>query len=114
MGCGLNKIMVIGHLGRDPEMRFTPNGKSVSYFSIAHKHTWKNIDGATQTHTEWFNVISWGNLAEDVKQTLKKGDLAYVEGRLQSRTWEDEKGCVQISVEIIANEIINLSVNQTI
>jgi single-strand DNA-binding protein len=113
MGFGLNKMMVIGHLGQDPEMRFTPNGKSVAYFSIAHKYTWKSIDGESQTHTEWFNVISWGNLAEDVKQSLEKGDLAYVEGRLQSRSWEDEKGCKQISVEIIANEIINLSANQT-
>lgn len=109
MGCGLNKIMVIGHLGRDPEMRFTPNGKSVSYFSLVHKHAWKNAEGAMQIHTELFNVIAWGNLAETVKQTLFKGDLAYVEGRVQSRAWEDKNGCQQKSIEIIAHEINNLS-----
>lgn len=111
MNYGLNKIMVIGHLGRDPEMRFTPSGKSVSYFSIAHKHTWKNVNGEMETHTEWFNVIAWGDLGETVKDTLKKGDLTYIEGRLQSRSWEDDKGCQQISIEIIAQEILKLSDN---
>jgi len=109
MDCGLNKIMVIGHLGRDPEMRFTPNGKSVSYFSIEHKHNWKNGDGELQTHTERFSVIAWGELAETVKRTLKKHDLAFVEGRLQSRSWKDQSGIQQISNEIIAQDIIHLS-----
>ena len=112
MDYGLNKIMVIGRLGRDPEMRFTPNGKSVSYFPIEHQHTWKNVDGEIQTHTEWFSVIAWGELAETVKQTLKKNNLVFVEGRFQSRSWEDEKGSQQKSNEIIAQEIIPLSDNQ--
>ncbi len=72
MDCGLNKIMVIGHLGRDPEMRFTPNGKSASYFSLVHKHTWENAEGTTQTHTEWFNVIAWGKLGRNCQTALEE------------------------------------------
>jgi len=111
MDCGLNKIMIIGHLGRDPEMRFTPNGKSVTFFSIKNNHDWKNVDGEIQTRSEWFSVIAWGELAETVKQTLKMNDLAYVEGRLQSRSWIDQSGNQQISNEIVAQVILNLSDN---
>ena len=112
MDYGLNKIMVIGRLGRDPEMRFTPNGMSVSYFPIEYSHNWKNVNGEMKTHTEWFNVIAWGELAEMVKQVLKKSDHAFVEGRFQSRTWEDENGSQQKNNEIIALEIIPLSDNE--
>jgi single-strand DNA-binding protein len=105
---GLNKVMVIGHLGRDPEMRFTPTGKSVANFSIACSRSWKSADGEKHTETEWFNVVAWGSLAEISKQYLEKGSRAYVEGRLQSRSWEDNKGVQHKSVEIVARDILLL------
>lgn len=111
----LNKVMIIGHLGRDPEMRFTPTGKSVSSFSVACNRSWKSKDGERKTETDWFNVVAWGDLAEISKQYLSKGSLVYVEGRLQIRDWTDSKGDRQKSVEIIAREILMLdSKNQSI
>jgi single-strand DNA-binding protein len=107
--------MIIGHLGRDPEMRFTPTGKSVSSFSVACNRSWKSKDGERKTETDWFNVVAWGDLAEISKQYLSKGSLVYVEGRLQIRDWTDSKGDRQKSVEIIAREILMLdSKNQSI
>lgn len=113
MARGLNKVMVIGYLGRDPEMRFTPNGKSVANFSVACNRTWKDTDGNKHTETEWFNVVAWGNLAEISKQILGKGSLVYVEGRLQSRTWQDNDGHQHKSIEIVARDILLLSDKQT-
>ena len=81
MARGLNKVMVIGYLGRDPEMRFTPSGKSVANFSIASSRSWRTPNGETHTETEWFNVVTWENLAEFSKEHLKKGSRIYVEGR---------------------------------
>ena len=109
MAPGLNKVMVIGYLGRDPEMRFTPSGKSVTNFSVSCNRSWKNAEGEKITETEWFNVLAWGSLAETSKQFLKKGSLVYVEGRLQSRSWQDKEGRPHKSVEIVAQDIIALS-----
>ena len=109
---GLNKVMVIGYLGRDPEMRFTPNGKSVSNFSVACHRSWQGPDGSNHDDTDWFNVVAWGNLAEMAKERLEKGNLVYVEGRLQSRTWQDTQGHQHKSIEIIARDIILLSESQ--
>jgi len=106
---GLNKVMVIGHLARDPEMRFTPSGKSVTSFCVASDRSWYDSDRQEHTETDWFSVVAWGNLAEFAKQTLRKGNLVYVEGRLQTRTWQDSEGKHQKSVEIIAREILMLS-----
>ncbi len=106
MARGMNKVMIIGHLGRDPEMRFTPNGKSVASFSVACDRNWKSADGEKHTETEWFNVVAWGDLAEISKQYLSKGSLVYVEGRLQTRTWSDNSGTQHKSVEIIARDIL--------
>ena len=92
-------------------MRFTPSGKSVANFSIASSRSWKSADGEKHTETEWFNVVAWGTLAEISKQYLEKGSLAYVEGRLQSRSWEDNKGVQHKSVEIVARDILLLSEN---
>lgn len=105
----LNKVMVIGHLGRIPEMRYTPNGTTVANFSIACNRTWKNSEGEKHVDTEWFNVVAWGKLAEIAKQYLEKGSLAYVEGRLQSRSWQDNKGTQHKSVEIVAQQILLLN-----
>lgn len=108
---GLNKVMVIGNLGRDPEMRYTPSGKSVTNFSVASNRTWKSADGEKHTDTEWFNVVAWGYLAENTKQLLTKGSRVYVEGRLQTRTWQDNQGNQHKSVEIIANDVLLLGDN---
>ena len=102
----LNKVMIIGYLGRDPEMRFTPTGKSVSSFSVACNRSWKSKDGERHTETDWFNVVAWGDLAEISKQYLSKGSMVYVEGRLQIREWVDSKDNPQKSVEIVARDIM--------
>lgn len=106
---GLNKVMIIGHLGRDPEMRYTPSGKPVTTFTVAVSRSWNSGDGERHTETEWFNIVAWGNLAETCKQYLTKGMLVYIEGRLQSRKWEDKEGQKHSSVEVVANEMTMLS-----
>ena len=109
MSRGLNKVMIIGHLGRDPEMRYTPSGKPVCTFSVAVSRTWNSGDGERHSETEWFNIVAWGNLAETCKQHLSKGQLVYIEGRLQTRKWEDKEGQKHSSVEVVANEMTFLS-----
>ncbi len=106
---GLNKVMIIGRLGREPEMRYTPNGRPVTAFSVAVSRTWVAGDGDKREETEWFNVVAWGNLAEICKQHLHKGQMVYIEGRLQSRGWEDQEGKKHYRTEIVANEMIMLS-----
>ncbi len=108
MSRGLNKVMIIGRLGRDPEMRYTPSGRPVTTFSIATSRTWNTSDGERHTETEWFNVVAWGSLAEICKQYLTKGQQVYVEGRLQTRHYDDAEGNKRISTEIVANEMIML------
>jgi single-strand DNA-binding protein len=108
MSRGLNKVMIIGRLGRDPEMRYTPSGRPVTTFSVATDRSWNTSDGERHTETEWFNVVAWSNLAEICKQYLTKGQLVYIEGRLQTRKWEDAEGNKRSSIEIVANEMIIL------
>jgi single-strand DNA-binding protein len=108
MSRGLNKVMIIGRLGRDPEMRYTPSGRPVTTFSLATSRTWNTSDGERRTETEWFNVVAWGSLAEICKQYLTKGQQVYVEGRLQTRHWEDSESIKHSSTEIVANEMIIL------
>lgn len=108
MSRGLNKVMIIGHLGRDPEMRYTPSGRPVTTFTVATSRTWNTSDGERHNETEWFNVVTWGNLAEICKQYLTKGQQVYIEGRLQTRRWEDNEGTKHTSVEIVANEMMIL------
>lgn len=108
MSRGLNKVMIIGRLGRDPEMRYTPSGRPVTTFTVATSRTWNTADGEKRVETEWFNIVAWSNLAEICKQYLTKGQQVYIEGRLQSRTWEDSDGHKHTSVEIVANEMIML------
>ena len=108
MSRGLNKAMIIGHLGRDPEMRYTPSGRPVTTFSVACNRSWSTADGEHHTETEWFNIVAWGSLAEVCKEHLAKGQQVYVEGRLQTRRWEDSKGCEHTSIEIVANEMMML------
>lgn len=109
MSRGLNKIMIIGRLGRDPEMRYTPSGRPVTSFTVATSRSWNTSEGERRVETEWFNVVAWGNLAEICKQHLSKGQQVYIEGRLQTRNWDDSEGNKHTSVEIVANEMIMLS-----
>ncbi len=108
MGRDLNKVMIIGHLGRDPEMRFTPTGRPVTTFTVANNRSWNTGDGERHSETEWFNVVAWGNLAEICKQYLTKGQQVYVEGRLQTRRWEDSEGVKHSNIEIVASEMMIL------
>jgi single-strand DNA-binding protein len=108
MSRGLNKVMLIGRLGRDPEMRYTPSGRPVTTFSMATSRTWNTSEGERRTETEWFNIVAWGSLAEICKQFLIKGQQVYVEGRLQTRHWEDTEGNKHSVTEIVANEMIML------
>ena len=108
MSRGLNKVMLIGRLGRDPEMRFTPSGRPVTTFSIGTTRRWSTSDGERKSETEWFNVVAWSNLAEICKKNLKNGSLVYIEGRLQNRLWDDADGYKNFATEIVANEMIML------
>lgn len=108
MSRGLNKVMIIGHLGKDPEMRYTPSGRPVTTFTVAVSRSWNSADGERHAETEWFNVVAWGNLAEICKQYLTKGQQVYIEGRLQTRRWDDKEGQKHTNVEIVANEMMML------
>ena len=108
MSGGLNKVMLIGHLGRDPEMRYTPSGRPVTTFSVASSRSWKTADGDTRSETEWFNIVAWGSLAEICNQYLQKGQQVYIEGRLQTRRWEDDEGNKRSTTEVVAREMIML------
>lgn len=108
MSRGLNKVMIIGNIGRDPEMRYTPSGKPVTTFNLASSRSWTAPDGERREETEWFNVVTWGNLAEICNQKLTKSQQVYVEGRLQTRSWEDERGQRHFRTEVVANEMIIL------
>ncbi|HRV92490.1 MAG TPA: single-stranded DNA-binding protein [Anaerolineae bacterium] len=108
MGRGLNKVMVIGNMGRDPEMRYTPSGKPVTSFSLASSRSWVAPGGERREETEWFNVVAWGGLAEICNQKLYKSQQVYVEGRLQTRSWEDDNGQRHFRTEIVASDMIIL------
>lgn len=108
MSRGLNKVMLIGHLGRDPEMRYTPSGRPVTSFSLATNRSWNTSDGERHTDTDWFNIVAWGNLAEICNQHLSKGQQVYVEGRLQTRRWDDKEGNKHTTTEVVASEMLIL------
>lgn len=108
MSRGLNKVLLIGRLGREPEMRYTPSGRPVTTFSIGTTRKWSTSDGEHKTETEWFNVVAWSNLAEICNQYLTKGSLVYIEGRLQNRQWDDTEGHKHYATEVVANEMIVL------
>jgi single-strand DNA-binding protein len=108
MSRGLNKVLIIGALGSEPEMRYTPSGKPVTSFSVAVSRGWRTSEGERKEATEWFNVVSWGNLAEICNQHLRKGSQVYIEGRLQTRSWDDASGTKHFRTELVANEMIIL------
>jgi single-strand DNA-binding protein len=100
--------MIIGQIGHDPDMRYTPSGKPVTSFSVTVTRTWVTAEGERREATEWFNVVAWGNLAEICNQYLRKGRRVYVEGHLQTRSWEDQTGQKHFRTELVANEMIML------
>jgi single-strand DNA-binding protein len=101
----LNKCMIIGNLGRDPEMRYTPSGQAVTQFTVAVNRNYKNSEGEWQEETEWFRVVAWGPLAERTAENLRKGRKVYVEGRIQTRQWEDQSGQKRYTTELIAQTV---------
>lgn len=105
MARGLNKVMIIGNLGRDPEMRYTPSGKPVTSFSVAVSRTYMKPEGERAEVTDWFNVVAWGRLAEICSQYLTKGSMVYVEGRLETRSWEGDNGQKHFRTEVVANDV---------
>ncbi|MBI2872346.1 MAG: single-stranded DNA-binding protein [Chloroflexi bacterium] len=108
----LNKVMIIGNLGTDPEMRYTPNGNAVTSFRLAASRAYTTQDGERREETEWFTVVAWNQLAERCNQFLVKGRQAYVEGRLHSHQWQGQDGQVRFRNEIIANRVLFLDRQQ--
>lgn len=107
MSRGLNKVMIIGNLGGDPEIRHTSSGRPVASFSVASSRSWVTSSGERKEATEWFRVVAWGGLAEICKKMLHKGSRVYVEGRLQTRSWENQ-GQKHVRTEVVAHELVML------
>lgn len=104
-----NLVILIGNIGRDPEVRYTQSGKPVASFSLACTEKRKGQDGQQQEHTEWVNVVAWGRLAEICGEYLAKGSKVYIEGKLQTRAWEDQGGNKRYTTEVVAHEMKMLS-----
>ncbi len=106
MARGVNKVILIGNLGRDPEVRYAPNGQAVANVTIATSESWKDKNtGEKQERTEWHRIVFFGRLAEIAGEYLKKGSQIYVEGRLQTRKWQDKDGHDRYTTEIVANDM---------
>ena len=104
----VNKVILVGRLGRDPEVRYTPNGDAVAEVSLATTESVKNRDGKREDRTEWHNLVIWRNQAEFAKEWLKKGQLVYIEGRLQTHQWEDKEGQKRSKADIQVDQITML------
>ncbi|MFQ5926853.1 MAG: single-stranded DNA-binding protein [Terriglobia bacterium] len=105
----VNKVILVGRLGRDPEMRYTPAGTPVCNFTLATNEVFRDRSGERQERTEWHRIVAWAKLAEQCTQLLSKGKLAYVEGRLQTRQWDDRDGNRRSTTEIVINRMRILS-----
>jgi len=105
MARGVNKVILIGHLGRDPELKFTPSGVAVTKFTLATTERWKDKDGNPQDRTEWHNIVLWRKLAEIAGEYLKKGRQVYIEGRLRTRSWETQDGVKRYTTEVHADQM---------
>ena len=112
MAKGLNKVILIGNLGADPELRYTPGGQPVCDVRLATNEHWKDKQGEKKERTEWHRVVVWGKPAEIIKQYATKGSKIYFEGRLKTRSWEDKEGVKKYSTEIIANDFMFLGGRQ--
>ncbi len=102
---GVNKVIIVGRLGADPEMKTVTNGQNVARLSVATSEAWTGKDGQKQERTEWHRIVVWGKQAEHCGKYLSKGRQVYVEGRLQTRSWEDQQGQKKYSTEIVANTV---------
>ncbi len=102
----VNKVILLGNLGRDPELRYTPNGTPVANFTLATNEVWKDKEGQKQEHTEWHRVVIWGKLAEVAGEYLKKGRQVYIEGSIRSRTYKDKDGNDRTATEIRADNLV--------
>jgi single-strand DNA-binding protein len=106
---GVNKAIIVGNLGRDPEIRYTPSGVPVASFSVATSDEWKDKDtGAKQERTEWHRIVAWRGLADVCGKYLRKGSQVYIEGRIQTRSWEDRDGVQRYTTEIVAQNMLML------
>jgi single-strand DNA-binding protein len=105
MAGGVNKVILIGNLGADPEVRFTPGGQAVANFRIATSDSWTDKSGQKQERTEWHRIVVWGKLAELCGEYLKKGRQCYVEGRLQTREWTDKENRKNYTTEVVATSV---------
>lgn len=103
MAGSVNKVILIGRLGKDPEMRFTPGGRAVTNFTMATNEYWTDQNNERQERTEWHRIVTWGKLAENCAKLLSKGKHVYIEGRLQTRSWDDRDGNKRYTTEIVAN-----------
>ena len=108
----LNKVMLIGHLGADPELRYTQSGAAVVSLSLASTERWKGPDGQPQEHTEWHRIVAWAGLAEICHQYLKKGSRVFVEGKLRTKKWQDQNGADRYTTEIEGLELQMLGSRQ--
>jgi len=109
MAKSLNKVMLIGNLGKDPELRYTTSGVAVATFTLATNESWRDQDGNTQERTEWHNIVAWRKLAEICGEWLKKGKKIYIEGRIQTRSYDDKNtGTKRYVTEIVADNMIML------
>lgn len=102
---GVNKVILIGRLGQDPEVRYTPSGQAVANFTMATSENWTGKDGQKQERTEWHRIVVWGRLAELCKDYLRKGRQVYIDGKLQTRSWDDKEGKKRYTTEIVANTV---------
>ena len=105
MAGSVNKVILVGRLGRDPELKYTPSGAPVAKFSLATDESFKDRTGEKQERTEWHNIVAWNKLAEICGEYLSKGKLVYIEGSIRSRQWQDQGGNKHTSYEIIANQM---------
>jgi single-strand DNA-binding protein len=105
---GLNKVMVIGNLGADPEMRYTADGNALTSFRVASSRNFSGPDGERREETEWFSVVTWRKLAEQCSQFLQKGRKVYVEGRLRTRSWDTPEGQRRYRTEVVAERVLFL------
>src|SRR5215813_6431207 len=108
MAGGVNKVILVGNLGADPEVRFTPSGQAVANFRIATSESWTDKSGQKQDRTEWHRIVVWGKLGELCGEYLAKGRQCYVEGRLQTREWTDKEGKKNYTTEVVASNVVFL------
>ncbi len=108
MAGSVNKVILVGHLGKDPEVTYTPSGQAMAKFSLATNRRSKDKTGEWKDEADWHNIVAWGKTAEFCSQYITKGRLVYVEGRIQNRTWEDKEGKKRYATDIVANNVIAL------